>query len=90
MAEHEEVVFFGAHPGFGGAAAPLPQSVKTVVDSLDGKTMKLFGALELLREAATKVDGEIRHTHQRKCIFLVVNPNSLPRHIWRLISYRAK
>lgn len=44
------VKFFDPHPGFGGATVPLPTSIKTIIDSFDGKEAELFSLLLALNQ----------------------------------------
>lgn len=78
------VTFYDPHPGFLGAASPLPGAVKKVVDELDGKTMSL-------REAVTKFQavtgGKI--TVERDCLFLRLGSDAnYAAHVFRLIRYK--
>jgi hypothetical protein len=52
-----KVILFDPHPGFAGAAIPLPSSILEQVKELDGRTMELDEAIALIEEAATKVKG---------------------------------
>lgn len=82
------VTFYGPHPGFQGAAISLPKIVKEKIDGLDGKEIKLSDATAMLSKVARSVNGVLRHDRKGKCIFLIINPKSLPRHIFRLIRYK--
>ena len=42
-------VFYDPHPGFAGAAVPIPQKIKQVADALSGQTMSLREAVKRLR-----------------------------------------
>ena len=84
----KSVTFDGPHPGFQGASISLPKIVKEKVDGLDGKEMKLSDAINMLSKVARSAKGTIRHDKKWKCIFLIINPDSLPRHCFRLIRYK--
>ena len=48
--------FYNPHPGFAGAAIPIPVQVKRVADKLNGKTLKLKEAIKKLQ---TATNGEL-------------------------------
>lgn len=56
-----KVKFFGPHPGFAGAAIPLPGAIKAAIDALDGLEMDLAEGLERINKAiwAARVRAEL-------------------------------
>ena len=53
----EVKTFYDPHPGFAGAAIPIPPAVKKVADELNGKTLPLREAMNRIRRV-TK--GELK------------------------------
>ena len=80
-------VFYDPHPGFAGAAVPIPQKIKQVADALSGQTMSLREAVKRLR--ATQV-GLIEVVPDRNFIRLsLTDPTGrYVAHIFCAIKYR--
>ena len=77
------VTFYAPHPGFLGAAAPLPTQIKKVVDELSGKSMTL-------RKAITKIKRVIeigKLSACTDCILLELRSRGYI-HAFRLIKFR--
>jgi hypothetical protein len=85
------VEFFDPHPGFGGAAVPLPDRVKIAADELAGKRLPVEAALAVFKVALAKMPPgyEVKDT-QSECLMLRYKPTgaSFPQHVWRVIRYR--
>lgn len=84
------VTFYEPHPGFGGAAVPLPGPVKKAIDELDGKTMILRQGIEKIK--ATGI-GQLEILEDYGYIMLNLNewpPKKAPCHTWLLIKYRRE
>lgn len=80
------VTFYAPHPGFMGAATPLPSAVKKVVDELDDKSMSLREAVGKI-QAVTK--GKVRVDKKGSAIFLQIGSDlNYVQHVWRLIRYK--
>ena len=56
---YDLVRLYDPHPGFAGAAVPLPKAMKDAADKMDGKRMMLEEAVEKLSSVAKKVGGKI-------------------------------
>ena len=78
--------FFDPHPGFAGAAIPIPGAIKKVADALNGQTLPLKEALARLRAVGI---GEIGVVAKYAFITLRLysGPNQ-PEHFFRVIRYR--
>ena len=88
----QKVRLFDPHPGFGGAAVPLPQPIKKVVDELDGQTMYLHEAIRVLDESINQVFEQEENAvieAQENCILLTVGTFNTTRHCWRLIRHEV-
>jgi hypothetical protein len=79
--------FHDPHPGFLGAAVPLPAAVKKVADDLDGKTMPLDEAIALIKAAAP--DGEV--IVRADAVLLKMKGDGVrhAEHMWRVIKFTA-
>ena len=55
----DKVRLYDPHPGFLGAAVPLPESMKEAIDQLAEKEMSLEETLELLNPITEKIGGKI-------------------------------
>jgi len=84
--------FFGPHPGFAGAAIPIPAAVKKVADELDGQTLPLREALARLRAATTgTIEVNQRPPLTHGTIFLKLKGEGKYAdglHMFRIISFR--
>lgn len=80
-------VFFDPHPGFAGAAVPIPQKIKEVADELSGQTMSLREAVKRLR--AVQV-GSIEVAAERNFIKLSLTDSGgrYIEHMFCVIKYR--
>lgn len=78
--------FYNPHPGFAGAAIPMPIEVKRVADKLHGKTMPLKEALSSLR-AVTK--GKLKIVAMDiSFIMLTLKEDRHITHGFRVICFR--
>ena len=96
-----EVLFHGPHPGFAGAAIPLPQDIKKFIDDLARPNAGGKQKLMTLQEGLDKIKavvgdrGELRvdkakiaSTPKTGTIFLYIpNRTAVPRHCFRLIAF---
>jgi len=78
--------FFDPHPGFAGAAIPIPYLVRLVAEDLDGETMTLKDAVKRL-ESAGIGRIEIIADHNYIALWLGDDPNKI-RHMFRVICYK--
>lgn len=79
-----KVTFYEPHPGFGGAAVPLPSIVKRIADALDGQTLPLVDAVACI-QAVTR--GQVFAHEYDGWIQLTVGSGP-PQHVWRVIRFR--
>lgn len=82
----ERKTFYDPHPGFMGAAIPIPDAVKKVADKLNGKNMSLRRAIDRLKKVT---NGEL--FMRMDCILLKergAGNYAGGWHIWRVIKYR--
>ena len=77
--------FFDPHPGFLGAAIPIPPAIKAVADAMNGQTMTLNDALIKLRAPGI---GTIRVVAQYKYVGLWLGRPGTTEHLFRVIRYR--
>ena len=92
------VTFYEPHPGFGGAAVPLPGPVKTAIDELSGKTITLRQGIEKIKATGigkleTRNLTTLEIWEDTACIVLGLGewpPKKAPHHTWMLIKYRRK
>lgn len=78
--------FYDPHPGFAGAAIPIPGPIKTVADALDGRKMSLREALARLREVGV---GDVQVVAQYSYIGLRIGGTGRhAEHFFRVIRFR--
>lgn len=78
--------FFDPHPGFAGAAIPIPGPIKKVADELDGQTMPLREAVDRLRAVGI---GTIKVVPEYDYIALRLGGGDrYVGHLFRVIKYR--
>ncbi|MDP3726576.1 MAG: hypothetical protein Q8R36_05270 [bacterium] len=75
--------FFDPHPGFAGAAIPIPSAVKKAANELNGESMSLHKAVAKL-QAVT--DGKV--SVNDGWIALELRESDGARHIFRVIRFR--
>ncbi len=78
--------FFNPHPGFAGAAIPIPGPVKTIAEDIDGKTMSLKDAVERLKAVGIG-RIEVVSKYDYIALWLGEDPNKR-RHMFRVICYK--
>ncbi len=83
----EVKTFYDPHPGFAGAAIPIPGPVKAVADQLDGKTMTLREAIAAL-QAATRGKVYAVPEHSYIALHLGDDTGRYAQHLFRVIKYR--
>jgi hypothetical protein len=76
--------FFDPHPGFAGAAIPIPGLVKAIAEDLDGQTLSLTEAVARLRTVGI---GSIEVVAQHQYIGLRLGGGGNPEHFFRVIRY---
>jgi len=78
--------FYDPHPGFAGAAIPIPSPVKLVADQLDGQSLTLGEAVKRLQAVTS---GVIKVDPEFNCIFLKLGGGGKYLcHMFRVIRYR--
>ena len=78
--------FFDPHPGFAGAAIPIPARIKSVADLLSGKTMSLKDAVTLLKAVHI---GSISVIAEGSWIKLHLKGSGRhAEHVFRVIKFR--
>lgn len=78
--------FFNPHPGFLGAAIPIPLKVRRVAEELDKKRMPLSEAVARIK-AVTEGDWIVA-THDGWISLLIHNQTSGARHLFNVIRFR--
>ena len=81
------VELYDPHPGFAGAAVPLPKSMKKIVDELNGRKMTLEDALENLSSVA-EGGGTIHLVENLGYIGFLYMETDGRQHFFRLLRYR--
>jgi len=64
----QEVKLYDPHPGFGGALLPLPRPMKEIADKLNGQSMSLEKAIEMISSVAEKIGGKVAVEEEHKYI----------------------
>lgn len=77
--------FFDPHPGFAGAAIPIPEAVRRVANELNGKTASLRDAIARI-QAVTK--GRVSVAENYDFIYLELTESNGTRHGFRVISFK--
>lgn len=80
---NEVKLFFNPHPGFAGAAIPIPSAVKAVADELDGQRMPLREAVNKIQAVTT---GKVKAVPKYSYIGLDIADSSA-RHFFNVINY---
>lgn len=84
-----KVELYDPHPGIGGAALPLPKSLKELVDSLDGQVLTLEETIDRITPIAEGLGGRVEvHEKYQSISFQLRTGDNLPIHSYRLIRYR--
>lgn len=78
--------FFDPHPGIAGAAIPIPEPVRLVANKLNGKTMTLRKAVEIIKSAT---DGDVRVVKEYSYIALLIRRGNI-EHMFRVIRFNLK
>jgi hypothetical protein len=86
------VEFYGAHPGYGGAAALFPRNLKAIADDLSGKCLTLKEAKERFVSVLRECDAEVKVGEAAILISIpslaYAMKHSCTLHCWRAISFR--
>ncbi len=79
--------FFDPHPGFAGAAIPIPGPIKRVADALDGQTLSLKEAVSRLQAVGI---GTVEVVPEHDYIGLRLGDTSgrYVSHFFRVIRFR--
>ncbi len=79
--------FFDPHPGFAGAAIPIPGPIKKVADELDGQTLPLKEAVSRLQAVGI---GTVEVVPEHDYIGLRLGDTSgrYVSHFFRVIRFR--
>lgn len=88
--------FYDPHPGFAGAAIRLPDVVRLVAKGMDGKTMELDKAMDIIQDAANNLvaDGTfgsaevMDHENYIGLTLCDGDEMSYPKHSFRVIRYK--
>lgn len=75
--------FFDPHPGFAGAAIPIPTAVRKTANKLNGKNMSLREAVVKLRAVTS---GKV--SVKDGWIALKLRESDDIRHVFRVIRFR--
>ncbi|MBU0470141.1 MAG: hypothetical protein KKA62_01505 [Nanoarchaeota archaeon] len=84
----QKVELYDPHPGFAGAAVPLPKSMKEFADELNGQQMTLEEALEKLSPVAEDLGGAVQIVGKMKYIGFTYFESSGRQHYFRLLRYK--
>ena len=87
------VTFYNPHPGFAGAAIPVPTAVKRVADALNGQTLPLGDTIARIQAVTSgRVEAVTYLTHQWIRLWLPASTSPPGRqwigHSFRVISFR--
>ena len=96
-----KIVFSGPHPGFAGAAIPLPKDIKQFIDDLAKSKASGLPESMTLQEGLNKIKAVVGNRGELKIrmvshhkisrsgtIFLFIpNTTDLPRHCFRLVYF---
>lgn len=82
----EVKTFYGPHPGFAGAAIPIPEAVKKVADALNGKKLSVRKAIQKIRKVT---NGNLRVVIMDiSFIMLEIKTEDGARHGFRVICFK--
>ena len=79
--------FYNPHPGFLGAAIPIPPAVKRVAHKLNGQTLSLREALKRLR-AVTKGELSVVIVDINFIMLVLKTGRNIIRHSFRVICFK--
>ncbi len=85
---NQKVELYDPHPGFAGAAVPLPQPMKILADGLAGQSMTLEQALKIIAPAAEKLGGVAAVVEKFDYISFTYHERSGRTHLFRLLRYK--
>ncbi|MBI5398587.1 hypothetical protein HZB03_03930 [Candidatus Woesearchaeota archaeon] len=88
MPDPQKVLLYDPHPGFMGAAIPLPEPMKKIARQLEGKVMSLEETIEMISPVATEAGGTLEIVEKYKFIGFRVKERSGREHYFRLIRYK--
>lgn len=77
------MTFYDVHSGFGGAAAPLPKSVRDFIQEYEGREGDPKELLTTLQEKFPHFEYEISDN----CILMWGDGGAM-RHVWRLMKFK--
>lgn len=80
--------FFDPHPGMLGAAVAIPEKVRLIAASCDGKRMTVKEVVQKVKAAVSK-DWTVESGDG--CVMLFSPPakgTSFPMHCWRVLQYK--
>lgn len=80
--------FFDPHPGFAGAAIPIPKEVRKVANNLDGKSMTLFEAVKQIQAVTTGTVSVAEHYDFIALEIFDASGAQYPRHYFRVIKFK--
>lgn len=84
---NQEVTFYNPHPGFAGAAIPIPIMVKRVADELNGQKLLLKRALEKLKKV-TKGKLRVVAMDINFILLEIKRGKNAPQHGFRVICFK--
>ena len=84
----QKVELYDPHPGFAGAAVPLPRPMKDAADELNGQSLILEDVLANLSPIADEVGGTLGIVEKYNFIGFRIKEKSGREHFYRLIRYK--
>lgn len=84
----QKVELYDPHPGFAGAAVPLPKAMKDAADELNGQSLVLEDVLTNLSPVAEEIGGTLEVVEKYNFIGFRIKESSGREHFYRLIMYR--
>ena len=80
------VFFFSPHPGWAGAATPVPEPVRLVANKLNGRILTIQQGLDKLTNV---MPAGFRLSVEPDCVLLwSLQIPHVARHCWRVLRYR--
>jgi len=86
MVNTKNKTFYDPHPGFLGAAVPLPEKMKEAAEQLSGKVISLEEAIGFLTPIFEAIGGTL--VEGNNFILFMIQESSGIKHCYRLIRYR--
>jgi len=83
----QKVQLYDPHPGFAGASARLPESMRIAAEDLNGQKMSLEDTLDALQPIAQQLNCQVRIVDKYNYIGFLWQEGDC-KHLYRLLRYK--